>query len=396
MIPPGFCLAGTESSDSHFIKMVKSQYGTKQAGCIWEQHLCKGLLKMGFKASTADECVYFCNGLILACYVDNCWILQKQVNLFFDELSKEFDIIDEGELNDFLGINVMRREDGTVELTQPKLIEQILNNLNIQPNTKMKPTPARAGHVLRKDELAESHKADWQYRSTIGKMGYLEKSTCPEIANAVHQCARYSADPKVTHTEAVIHIARYLAGTRDKGIIMIPNGSSFEVYADADFCGLWDKETAIDDASTAKSRTGYIIKYANCPIVWSSKLQTETALSTTEDEYISLSSALRECIPLITLLAEINDNTTITTNNLPVMRCTAFEDNAGALELAKLPKMRPRTKHINVKYHHFRKWVSKGLIQVMQVPTEEQQANILTKNLPGPLFEKLRKLISGW
>ena len=144
-IPPGFKLKGTASRDSHLIKMVKNQYGTKQAGRVWEQHLHKGLLKLGFKASTADECVYFRNGLILACYVDNCWILhpdQQEVDLFYDELGKPFDITDEGELNDFLGINVTRQGDGTVELTQPKLIEQILNDLIIQDNTKPKPTPA--------------------------------------------------------------------------------------------------------------------------------------------------------------------------------------------------------------------------------------------------------------
>ena len=81
-------------------------------------------------------------------------------------------------------------------------------------------------------------------------------------------------DQPVPHTEAVMRIARYLAGTKDKGVIMRPTGNAFEIYADADFCGLWDKNTAIDDASTAKSRMGYVIKYANCPIIWASKLQT--------------------------------------------------------------------------------------------------------------------------
>jgi hypothetical protein len=42
------------------------------------------------------------------------------------------------------------------------------------------------------------------------------------------------------------------------------------------------------------SHTGYVIMYANCPIFWASKLQTEIALSTAEAEYIALSQALRE------------------------------------------------------------------------------------------------------
>jgi hypothetical protein len=42
------------------------------------------------------------------------------------------------------------------------------------------------------------------------------------------------------------------------------------------------------------------------------------------------------------------------------VHCKVFEDNEGAIEIAKVPKMRPRTKHLNIKYHHFREEVRKG------------------------------------
>jgi hypothetical protein len=56
------------------------------------------------------------------------------------------------------------------------------------------------------------------------------------------------------------------------------------------------------DPSTARSRMGYIITYAGCPMHWSSKMQTEIALSTTEAEYIALSQAMREVLPIIWLM----------------------------------------------------------------------------------------------
>jgi hypothetical protein len=56
------------------------------------------------------------------------------------------------------------------------------------------------------------------------------------IACAVHQCARFSADPRMNHTEAVKRILRYIVGTIDKGILMDPTEHSFHVYPDADFC----------------------------------------------------------------------------------------------------------------------------------------------------------------
>jgi hypothetical protein len=75
---------------------------------------------------------------------------------------------------------------------------------------------------------------------------------------------------------------------------------------DADFWGNWNRSTAMNDFSTTKSRTGYIISFAGCPITWASKLQTQIALSTTEAEYITLSQSLREVIPMINLMTEVN------------------------------------------------------------------------------------------
>ena len=76
--------------------------------------------------------------------------------------------------------------------------------------------------------------------------------------------------------------------------------------------------------------------------------------------------------------------------------CKLFCDNSSACELIKLPKLRPRTKHINTKLHHFREHVASGRITVQQVTTMDQLADIATKPLPNPLFVKFRQLIMGW
>ena len=136
--------------------------------------------------------------------------------------------------------------------------------------------------------------------------------------------------------------------------------------------------------------------YAGCTVVWWSKLQTQVTLSTTEAEYISLSHALRETIPLINLLQEMHDKHISTVRKTPSVFCKAFEDNSGALELAKSPKLRPRTKHINLPYHHFREHVCKRIIHLFPISAEFQLADIFTKPLPRDLFERFRKSIMGW
>ena len=65
----------------------------------------------------------------------------------------------------------------------------------------------------------------------------------------------------------------------------------------------------------------------------------------------------------------------------PHMYCKVFEDNSGALELARFLELHPRTKHINVCYHHFHKHVRKGLINIFPIDTKQQIADALTKSL---------------
>jgi hypothetical protein len=77
-------------------------------------------------------------------------------------------------------------------------------------------------------------------------------------------------------------LCKYLLATKDDGIIYDPKrDQSIEVYADADFCVSWNKATAPQDINTAKSRSGYIVNFAPCPIVWTSKLQTQISRSNT-------------------------------------------------------------------------------------------------------------------
>jgi hypothetical protein len=73
-----------------------------------------------------------------------------------------------------------------------------------------------------------------------------------------------------------------------------------------------------------------------------------------------------------------------------------FEDNSAALEMARVPKIRPRTRHINSVLHHFRNEVANNRILLEKVATEDNQADILTKTTVYELFIKHRKAILGW
>ena len=172
--------------------------------------------------------------------------------------------------------------------------------------------------------------------------------------------------------------------------------TSLEVFVDADFAGNWDPSEAQIDRDIARSRHGYIIKYNGCPIVWKSQLQTEVALSSTESEYTGHSYALQEAIPLIKLLKEMQGRGFPTADATASVHCRVFEDNSGALEMARVHKFRPRTKHLNVKLHHFRSYVESGAITLHAISSADQISDFLTKPLNVEDLSRLRRQVLGW
>ena len=176
--------------------------------------------------------------------------------------------------------------------------------------------------------------------------------------------------PKKSHDTAIKRIGKCLKKTKDKGIILkVDRSLGLECFVDADFAGGWNYNDS-EDPSSVFFWTGYVIRYMGCPLLWVSKLQTEIALSTTEAEYIALSQSMRDVLPLIELIKEVNMVLQIE-GQTPAVHCSVFEDNNGALELAKCPKMRPRTKHIALKYHHFRSAVRNKQVRIFPIDTKE-------------------------
>jgi hypothetical protein len=111
--------------------------------------------------------------------------------------------------------------------------------------------------------------------------------------------------PKALHEKSVKRIIYYLQCTRDKPLIMKPNKSlSLDTSCDRDFAGVWHQEFAhLRDSCIL--RTDSIIVLAGVPVHWSSKLQTEISLSSTEDEYIAISQCCRELLPMRRTLKDI-------------------------------------------------------------------------------------------
>ena len=394
---PGF-------SSGTVLKLNKSLYGQVDAPKMWYDKLKAGLEARGMKPCQADPCMFVSDKAICIIYVDDVlWAAKDDKTIddilqsFKDDGNKfNWEMTESLSLEEYLGLKVKRLDQG-YELTQPGLITKILEATGMQEcRTTACPTTSSGPLGYDKHGLPPMYQDKWKYSSIIGMLLYLCNSR-PDIAFAVHQCARFTHNPKRSHEKAVLQICRYLQGTKDKGLILKPTKSlSLECYADADFAGLYGVEDH-QDPICVKSRTGYVITFASCPLLFVSKLQTEVALSTLHAEYVALSQSLRDLLPLKSLITEVFSRLKIDISKMTVTsKSTVYEDNNGARIVATCPRLTPTSKFIATKYHWFRQHVDSGEIEIKRVDSKNQLADIFTKGLQGNLFVEIRKLLCGW
>jgi hypothetical protein len=119
---------------------------------------------IGFTPSLIDKCVYYRKGMLFLVYVNNGIIAgpdPQAIEHIIIDLKSKFKVSDEGDLTDYLGVNIEKQEDGTINLSQPHLIDQIIEDANFQTNTKFKSIPAASTKMLDKDMGGDPHNATW-------------------------------------------------------------------------------------------------------------------------------------------------------------------------------------------------------------------------------------------
>jgi hypothetical protein len=403
------------------VKLLKSLYGLKQSPRTFFEKLREGLLERGFTQSEFDLCLFMKKGIICVVYVDDTIFAGpdralidaeiKGLGVSSKEKSHSFYLRDEGEVGDFLGIRITKNGPITFELTETGLINKVLTDAGLEECRGVS-TPAET-KALGSDLEGSPFDKEWDYASVIEMLMYLSANTRPDIALAVHQAALFTHHPRASHSAAIKRILRYLKSTKDKGLFMSPGKSlKFDCYVDSDFGGLF----AVEDGHNpmcAKSRTGYVLLFSGVPILWVSKMQTQISLSTMESEYIALSQSMRDLIPVREILKEIKHHMLGEQDFLPkfssrskafkdatgeedIPQSTVYEDNAACLQMARMPKLSPRTKNIAIPLHWYRSKVLDLSIEIQAIGTGQQWAYQYTKGLCAEKIIKQRKAIQGW
>jgi hypothetical protein len=96
-------------------------------------------------------------------------------------------------------LHVEHLSDGRIKLSQPHLIDDVLQDVNVSKRSPGKTTPEASTKILYQNSSSPANDNQFNYCPVIGKLNFLEKCTCPEISYAIHQCTRVCADPRKPH-----------------------------------------------------------------------------------------------------------------------------------------------------------------------------------------------------
>ena len=176
---------------------------------------------------------------------------------------------DLGPARHILGMKISRNRDKRqLFLSQTDYIERVLEHFNMQ-SAKFASTLLPINLRLSQQDFPTSASEgedmkSVQYAPAISSLMYAMVATRPNIAHAVGVINRFMHNPGRSYWNAVNHVFRYLAGTKDHGILFCPNSTSHIVgYTNSDFVGCVDSR---------KSTTRYCFTFGNGAISWKLKL----------------------------------------------------------------------------------------------------------------------------
>lgn len=362
------------------LKLNKAIYGLKQAGLKWNETITSYLISIGFKQSDNDPCLFLSideNGKLqgmIVLYVDDILLsckTQGQLEDVRNKLTKRFDMNLLGAPKAYLGMDIVRDKDG-IKLSQVTYIDKLLRRFSME-NAKPQPTPSAKRPEPRPEH--EQQVSIKEMREAIGALLYLSRIARPDIACIISQLARFQTDPGPEHLSAIKRVLRYLKGTKDY-YLFFPAKQELRLhgYSDSDYAG---------DTATRRSTGGFVFFLNNTPISWRSKLQASVAISSTESEYVALSDATQEALYLRALLNEFK----ISVNEPTII----YEDNQAAIAIANRAQYHGRLKHLGVRTKFIREQVQERQVKVIYCDTNNMIADIMTKPLARPTFQRLVK-----
>ena len=381
-------------------KIIKNLYGRKDGPRLWEMAFADWAGDTDFNRCESDLCLWARDigtdkATFMCVFCDDIFITAPNAACF-DRISKELaEKWDDChvELPKFaLGCDIEQNENG-IKICAKTKIDALLKDINMDV-CKIKKTALEPGVDINVDDCPKNGEPPLkeEYRQVLGRISYMMTSCRPDLAHAVSQLSRVQANPGRIHWRQLMHVCRYLRGTRTHGVsFRRMDGTNEEKhvvtsYADAAWAdirgGIGDKNAA---TQARHSSLGYILFMNGGPITWKSKVSCSIALSSAEAELFASVHCAKEIAHIRRLCKLLGIEQLEPT--------TMYDDSTAAIAINNSDATTARLRHIEIKWFFVRQLREQGLVRMKKIHTDENVSDHLTKALAAPKFCKFRDMM---
>lgn len=386
-IPQGF---EQYYDDDEVLLLQQTIYGCKQAAMAYYREQVKTNDQVGLMKSQVDPCLFYKwmdDKLVLnTSWVDDLLYGgdEQSVDLTMKEFASIMDCDVVGDAVEYVGCKVdYDRQGGQLKITQPVLIQSLIDKFEFAKSERFIRTPAVAGSVLERPAEGEpvlSEDEQSIYRSAQGINMYLVGCSRPECGNAVRETARQNSGAGLPAFEQLKRTVQHLVCTKDRGLILNPTrkwdgtrGFKFKLSGRSD-------SNYATCKSDRKSVMGWCTYLEGVPVSIKSATGKTVALSVTEAEINAVTACAQDMVYEKRLLESIGLEI-----ELPMI---LEVDNKGAVDWINNWSTGGRTRHMDTKHMWLRELKEAGNLIVKWISGKENEPDILTKNVDGPLFER--------
>jgi hypothetical protein len=382
-------------SNDTALLLKKTLYGLKQAAMAFYRKLLAATANIGLKRSSADPCLYFKwvddRLVFMISWIDDNMILGPSdlVMQLKSDLMKQFDCDDCGKLEEYVGNKIEYVGDDAIRFVQTVLMQSYSDEFKL-PN-KCFNTPAKPGTVLKKvaddsEDLLNSEEQS-TLRAGIGKLMWHMQYSRPDVSQAVRDLARHMTRGDRSHMDAMLRCMKYMVCTKDAGLLLKPERKwdgtkNFKFVIRARSDSDYGKDT-----QTRRSVSGYVVYLEGAPVTHRSATQKTVALSTSEAEFNAAVLCVQDMLYGKNLLEAMGLEV-----ELPML---LEVDNKGLVDIINSFSVGGRTRHIDVKQCFLRELKESKQLIVKWIPGAENNADMFTKNLDGPLFKEYAEMLLG-
>ncbi|OWZ14944.1 hypothetical protein PHMEG_00011504 [Phytophthora megakarya] len=389
-------LLGVKHKRELELRLIKSLYGLKLAGRLWNLLLHKTLVELGYCQCYTDSCLYFkrdAGGVTLVgVYVDDLLVTgtsNERVETFFKEMVV-LELKGLGVVSKFLGIGFEYDKDKGWLVEQRQVIQDLLDKFGLASASAVRVPIGGENDNESEGDLLPKHGAGnperptvQTFQSLVGSLLWIARCTRPDIAFAAHRVTRRTHAPRVNDWRLAKKIARYLKGTIATKFAMSATDGNLnkdkvrvEAYSNGDYAG---------DRVDRKSVTGGVLLVSGMVVGWLCKKQDSVVLSTMEAEFVAASQVTAEMLGIAELLGEIG---------LKVeMPYKLHVDNQATIKQIQGEDTSGRAKHIDVTFKFDMDLSREKALEINYCESKAMRADILTKTLPAPRLEELRSLV---